>query len=331
MTGKGCRLASSAASRLPPPPTLAFGPSRTNGAHAYRMGRTGTQLASLLTLSQLEGILTSRREKVTAPTPQEAFQPGGRQEGRCLSDIRTASLVSLLCTRDNSLEKNPRNALGQTEGADGRDEDGQDVPCAWSRSPPPGPLPLYSQHGVGGQVSRGLPSPVPPQRLSDHFPSTADCREPPFLAEFNHQECGSNVGLTRGWRRVPAPGQVAFLRGGCLPGALRVLRTAGNKTKKDLLLAEGHHPSRRPPQQAQVSPPPAEGTAWQKRAREGRGRRPTQRPCLILEHSFCSEGLSGFHSCCRLWWHIPLPLEPLVFLHFLRMRTRNRIRGLWPC
>lgn len=181
MTGKGCRLASSAASRLPPPPTLAFGPSRTNGAHAYRMGRTGTQLASLLTLSQLEGILTSRREKVTAPTPQEAFQPGGRQEGRCLSDIRTASLVSLLCTRDNSLEKNPRNALGQTEGADGRDEDGQDVPCAWSRSPHPALCPSTLNMGWGGRYLGACPPPSPHSvsQIISHPPLTAE--SPPSL------------------------------------------------------------------------------------------------------------------------------------------------------
>lgn len=205
---------------------------------------------------------------------------------------------------------------------------GRMSPVRGAGPPNPARCPSTLSMESGDRYLGACPPPLPPQRLSNHFPSTADCREPPFLAEFNHQECGSNVGLTRGRRRVPAPGQAAFLRGGCLPGTLRVLRTAGNKTKKDLLPAERHHPSRRPPQQAQVSPLPAEGTAWQKGAREGRGRRLTQWPCLILERSFCSEGLSGFHSCCRLSWHVPLPLEPL---RFPRMRTRNRVRGLWPC
>lgn len=52
------------------------------------------------------------------------FHLGGRQEGKFLSKISPVSFVSLIFTRDNLLEKDPRNMLGKTEGAKGRDKDG---------------------------------------------------------------------------------------------------------------------------------------------------------------------------------------------------------------
>lgn len=87
--------------------------------------------------------------------------------------------------------------LGKIEGADGQDEDGQDVrlggvgPSNWPAA--------ASALSTGSEVRYFCACP-PPSPHSTALKSCLihHCRELPFLAEFSHSKHGSAVSLTQG-------------------------------------------------------------------------------------------------------------------------------------